>query len=196
MELSQEEIERRRGLRENPFTKGKTFPKYSSSNKVKFFSEDSLAVKTNGLIMPTNDFHAMEINARYDRDVGKNTKVYQSKEAKFLINRMTNITQWKIMWYIIMHLGYNKQVIRLIPRVLAEYFEVTEQTVRSAIERLEGIGVLARKGPCKFWINPHILFNGNRLKRVDAKYKKATSETEMTDEELEEGQVKFNDEEE
>jgi predicted transcriptional regulator len=68
----------------------------------------------------------------------------------------------KLFLYILSKMEKNSDVVDLPFHEIAEAFDVSKSTVHLAVKDLQEAAVIRRKGKTMFWLNPHIMFYGNR----------------------------------
>jgi len=103
--------------------------------------------------------------ARYvDAEVG--AKVYKTPHNIEIINNLSNCGL-KIFNYILFHLGKEKEDIKLYQPKVCEEIKISRKSYYTAIKELCTAGVIISKpGNNMYWINIHIIFNGNRAKYI------------------------------
>lgn len=103
-----------------------------------------------------------------DADVG--AKVYKTPHTIEIINNLSN-NGIRLFNYILFHLGKEKEYIKLLQDKVCQEIKIGRNSYYNAIKELSSSGIINSKpGANMYWINIHILFNGNRAKYVKDKY--------------------------
>lgn len=91
------------------------------------------------------------------------TKAYQIKDQLGLIKSL-NPQSCRLLLYVQGKLSHGNDSIDLPRTKVAKDLDVHPNTVSLGIQGLIDSGVLCKKGKSDYWINPIVLFNGNRYK--------------------------------
>lgn len=103
-------------------------------------------------------------------DVEVGAKVFKTKENLALINSLSNNTL-RLFNYIVFHLGANKEDIQLPRLKVIEEINVSKNTYYKCLTELCDKSIITSKpGNNMYWVNIHIIFNGNRAKYMKEKY--------------------------
>jgi hypothetical protein len=89
--------------------------------------------------------------------------LYKPENIKGLIGALSPIAT-KVYMYIALSLGEQMDYVKLtLTEVQKELNIGSKNTLYKAIEELETYSIIAKKRNGEFWINPFLLFNGNRI---------------------------------
>ena len=108
---------------------------------------------TNQIVTTTTNTNLVEID--------KFVKVYRIPYQLNLIKELTSIG-CKLFFYIQVKLKLNDDWIDLHRAKVAKDLGISETSVSNAIGNLIDNGILCKKGTTDYWINPIILFAGDR----------------------------------
>ena len=95
------------------------------------------------------------------------TKVYKMSNHLGLIKEM-NPAGCRMMLFIQAKLKQDQDFIELKREKVAKQLDVSANTVSLGILNLTECGILSKKSQSEWWINPEVLFVGNRFKYVKA----------------------------
>ncbi len=95
------------------------------------------------------------------------TKVYKMARHVGLIKEL-NPAGCRMMLYIQAKLKLDHDYIELKREKVAKQLDVSANTVSLGIVNLTECGILAKKSQSEWWINPEVLFVGNRFRYVKA----------------------------
>lgn len=99
----------------------------------------------------------------YNADQKYSTKVYRNKANEELIYSLSP-PGMKLFFYIILHLNKKKDTIELLEDKISKLTGIKSSSFRNARSEVVKKGIIKKtKGRSKmYWINPHIIFAGNR----------------------------------
>jgi len=154
----------------NPFTANlhiKTFRSYSKrdlSDKADWKDEDGVVMPVVGMsaevYQQTNSF-LMEID--------QSTRLYKNDEIGDILSGISDRAA-KMLIYIMQKLPKDSEVVEVVPSEYMEIYKMQSiQTVYNSLRDLMEAKCIARYKPNKYWINPAIFFNGNRIKKYPDK---------------------------
>lgn len=100
------------------------------------------------------------------KDTNPYSKLYKSGALK--LSKLSS-AGLKVFCYILMNIHINKESIYLCPDTLSiEIGYANKKNVYEGIENLLANDIIARKtGNSNYWINPNMLFNGDRTKLLE-----------------------------
>lgn len=100
----------------------------------------------------------------------RKVSLYKTENIKGLIAALTPIAT-KVYLYITLSLGEQMDYVKLtLTDVQKELNIGSKNTLYKAIEELETYSIIAKKRNGEFWINPFLLFNGNRIDYFQKQY--------------------------
>lgn len=70
----------------------------------------------------------------------------------------------KVFWYVVFNLKPNLGWVDIDVRDVMDMGVSSDRYVYSGIRRLVALGVLAKRDKGSYWVNPEVLYNGNRTK--------------------------------
>jgi len=93
----------------------------------------------------------------------RKVSLYKGENIKGLIGNLSPMAT-KLYLYIALSLGEQMDYVKLtLTEVQKELNIGSKNTLYKAIEELELYSIIAKKRNGEFWINPFLLFNGNRI---------------------------------
>lgn len=115
----------------------------------------------------------------YYVELDTSTRLFRTDATDKIVNSLTDRAS-RLLIYVMRKLSKGSELVEIdIEEYQANYKIDSRQTVYNAITDLSNAGVISRHKPNKYWINPAIIFNGNRID----KYKdKVICEYEKNDE--------------
>lgn len=125
---------------------------------------DSIRIEDN-VVLPDseNGFDTTDIGNSFLAEQMQRTSLYRSDVVSSLIKEIDDNSRCMFL-YIMHNLKRGKETVRLEPDGYKEFSgKSSSKTFYSAINQLMGSGVIQRKKQSEYWINPLILFNGDRL---------------------------------
>lgn len=134
-----------------------------------FVSKDSIHASDDTVNL-REGYKTKEETYTYYFDGEENCKVFRNESAKTIIEGLS-ASQLQLFSYIILHLGRNRDRIRLEMERCCEELQFGEKTFYRAVSALSRYAVIQRFKKNIYWINPAILFNGNRIKKYPEKVK-------------------------
>jgi hypothetical protein len=100
----------------------------------------------------------------------RKVSLYKVENVKGLIAALTPMAT-KLYLYITLSLGEQMDYVKLtLTEVQKELNIGSKNTLYKAIEELESYSIIAKKRNGEFWINPFLLFNGNRIDYFQKNY--------------------------
>ena len=100
----------------------------------------------------------------------RKVSLYKTENIKGLIAALSPIAT-KVYLYITLSLGEQMDYVKLtLTDVQKELNIGSKNTLYKAIEELETYSIIAKKRNGEFWINPFLLFNGNRIDYFQKQY--------------------------
>jgi hypothetical protein len=150
----------------NPFAKNLTIHAIKLSSKKEFIDkgdwEDSDGVRTPHSLGSATDH---TYTNSYLIESEQCTKLYRTKEVMAHTKGLSD-RGFKMLVYVMQKLPKNAEIVEIVPADYMTEFGVSSiQTVYNAIKDLMDRGCLARYKPNRYWINPSVFFNGNRIKK-------------------------------
>jgi len=94
-------------------------------------------------------------------EVDQYSKVYKAPRQIGVIASLAD-NACKMFLYVQQVLQVEQDFVVLKPDKVAKDLKISNSTVYLAIKNLMDQSILAKKGTCEYWINPKLLFNGNR----------------------------------
>ena len=105
----------------------------------------------------------------YSVDASRSCKFFQTKETQALIFRL-DIQALRLFMYILSRLGRKSDKIKIETVLYMKLADIKSiKTFYSALNALRCEGVIAKYKGNVFWINPNVLFSGNRLEKYPDK---------------------------
>lgn len=123
-------------------------------------------VRAKSNISISKDMYTMTKRSTYAiKDKKEFIKIY--KDSLKTILKLSSTSQ-KVLWYIMDNLGLKQQCIDIPPRVCMEECSFkTPKSVRDGIMELLDKNILTRTPyMMRYWVNPMVLFNGNRMEFI------------------------------
>ena len=100
-----------------------------------------------------------------DSPVG--TRLFRTQDAGDIVyGKLTNHGRL-ILNYIVYHLGFNADCIRLKQDTLCSKLNVSRPIISSGIQELISNFFIMKKSQSEYWINPFYMWNGTRYKCYD-----------------------------
>lgn len=106
----------------------------------------------------------------FETEQEKPAKIYksglmvgESKGVEVLFKEFSPCTR-DLFNYIVFHLPAEKDYINLKASSVTSVIGFTRQTMIRAIKELVSFSIITKKSQSEYWINPQILFRGNRIK--------------------------------
>lgn len=135
----------------NPFLTGASFKMMNKETKFRYTQNIIEGVTT--ITKEITDYEIIEL--------GEFVKVYKYPRQLGFINSLSGAGA-KLYIYIQSKLPSDQDFIVLKTNKVSKDLNVSVATVYNCIENLIDSGVLCKRGNSEYWINPTILFNGNR----------------------------------
>lgn len=134
-------------------------------SKEKYIQSDSIKVE-DGIALPIDDsFKGADLSSNFLVDRENRCFVYQGKPSKEIVRKLDSMGRAMFL-YVQYNLGKNSDVIKLTLEEYADFWDYSpkaSKTFYDAVNQLMGAGVIQRKKANNFWVNPMIIFNGNRI---------------------------------
>jgi len=135
----------------NPFLTGSSFKMMNKETRFRYTQNYTEGVTT--ITKEITDYEIIELD--------EFVKVYKFSRQLGFINAL-NGAGAKMYLYIQSKLPSDQDFIILKTNKVSKDLNVSVATVYNCIDNLIDAGVLCKKGNSEYWINPTILFNGNR----------------------------------
>ena len=137
-------------------------------SKVKMVALDSIKVE-DGIVLPKDD--SMEIGSfgnSFLADAGRKCSLFQSEVTLSVIRNLDGNGRAMFL-YIQYYLAKDSDTITLNREDYMEFSGYTSsRTFYNAVQQLTGASVIIRKKSNTYWVNPFVIFNGNRIEKYPA----------------------------
>lgn len=145
----------------NPFLSSLVIPAVVSSRRESFIRRDGISSDDGYLSVGAGSSGV--IDSQYLMDSGESCKVYRGDLARACIDGLS-CSGMVLFGYVVMHLGRNRDRIRLSPSVCCKAMGISRKTFYRGIGDLIRYNVIARRSSAIYWVNPAIVYNGNRVR--------------------------------
>lgn len=162
MELPQEsDIDT--GGTQNPFTFDLKLRAVKFFTKKKHFRASDLKA-VDGIMLGKGSVESSEIAGYHYTDAGKSTKLFRDDGARELVMGLEGATL-KLFVAICLRLTPKADKVKLDAKVYTAMMGVTLKTFYTSVNKLIRYNVIARYKSKVYWINPAIMFSGDRLEK-------------------------------
>jgi hypothetical protein len=145
----------------NPFLSSLVIPVVVSSRRESFIRRDGISSDDGSLVVGAGSSGV--IDSQYLMDAGESCKVYRGGLSRACIEGLP--CGGRVLFdYVVMHLGRNRDRIRLSPSVCCGVMGISRKTFYRGIGDLIRYNVIARRSLSVYWVNPAIVYNGNRVR--------------------------------
>lgn len=107
-------------------------------------------------------------------DASRCTKLYYNVD-NLPLSEMSH-AELQIMFYIMFHIGRGKDTISMPTETLIEATGKKRSTILAGIKALTSKEVIQKKSNNIYWVNPHIIFRGNRVSYFENRDKQEGTE--------------------
>lgn len=150
----------------NPFTENLEIHALKVLSEREFFSKDDWH-ESDGVKLPNvvggQGEHSYKFS--YLMESEKSGKLYRNKKSEEMLQKLSD-RGCRMLLYVLRKLPKDSDVVEIdIEDYKAEYSISSSQTVYNSISDLIGCSLLAKHKPNKYWINPALIFNGNRAQK-------------------------------
>lgn len=121
---------------------------------------DTKKMPNDGIITETADVTALVRNRHIEQQ--KKTSLYYQSYWKGLLSELSD-TACRLFLYIAFKLDKNEDFINLKLINLQRDLKLSKPTLIKAIKCLEDNAILRNKAQSEYWINPAMLFHGDRI---------------------------------
>lgn len=105
----------------------------------------------------------------YNLDVGRSCKFFQTKDTQKLIFKL-DPSALRLLLFILSKLGRKSDRIKIETAAYMKLADIqSTKTFYSALNNLRLNGVIAKFQKNVFWVNPNVIFSGNRLEKYPDK---------------------------
>lgn len=139
----------------NPFLGGLSFK--MMNKETRFLSTQSYTEGVTTIKREIIEYDVLELDPF--------VKVYRFPRQVGFINQLNGAGS-KLFLYVQCKLEHEKDTIILKTEKVAKELNVSVATVYNCIDNLIDAGVLCKKGNSEYWINPSVLYNGNRKEYI------------------------------
>lgn len=152
----------------NPFMVNIAYSRLSAVqcfSKDRYISSDSIRYE-DGVALPKNEsFEGADLTHSFTFDRESKCSLYQSDTTSAIIYQLDGNGKTMFL-YVQCNLKKDSDVIKITFEDYSKFSGFTStKTFYSAINQLMGGGVIQRKKANSFWVNPMVMFNGNRLEK-------------------------------
>ena len=112
---------------------------------------------------------AGSINWSYNVEKQKHTKVYHTPYDDKLFFSLSP-KSLSLIFYIILNIKENEDFIPMSYQLVSQKINISLNTYYSCMKELKDNAFIANKERGIYWVNPQIIFNGNRMRYFEERY--------------------------
>lgn len=156
----------------NPFTVDLKLKAVRIFTNSKLINPEDWVQDNEGIILNKDGEGMSSYNYKYSYyvDTGRSCRVFQStyvRELAFVLDG----NALRMLFYIITYVGKKMERVKINRKAYMEKADISLKTYYNTRDNLIKSGVIAPSKPNVFWINPNILFNGDRVEHFPDKVK-------------------------
>lgn len=130
-------------------------------------------VKENNYALTVNDGSTMNLTSNIDFEADSKTNLYTDSKRKGVLTKLSPRAS-KIFIFVLLNLEKNQDYINFTAKQVGNFTGYSENTFYKYLDELFVQEILRRRHRDCYWINPRVLFKGDRLayfKTVEDKFK-------------------------
>lgn len=141
--------------------------KFYSNHKL--YSPDEFRESGHEIVPKEKDsLNSFGYTHNYLIDLDSSCKVFQNDMVRELVVQLDG-SALRLMLFIVYKITRNTDRIRINYHRYTKYASISTKTYYTALNKLIERGVLGKHKPNVYWVNPLVIFNGDRLKKYPAK---------------------------